>query len=82
MSAREMFEKLGYKKFQYGTYNYIKHYKSGRELFICFDTRRKKVSKGKCGFGIYPMTKKDIEITMRELQAINQQVKELKWLDE
>ena len=80
MKAKEMFEKLGYEDFC-ETYNYIKEYKDGRKIFIDFDTKRKKISKGRCGFAIYKMDSRDIEITMRELRAINQQVKELGWED-
>ena len=79
MKAKEMFEKLGYEDFC-GTLNYIKEYKDGREIFIDFDIKRKKISKGRCGFAIYKMDSRDIEITLKELQAINKQVEELGWL--
>ena len=80
MSAKEMFEKLGYETL-FLPYDYHKEYKNGREIFISFDTKKKTVAKGKCGFVVEPMDLKDITITMSELKAINKQVEELGWLD-
>ena len=77
-SAKEMFEELGYEEL-FIPYDYHKEYKDGRELFISFDTNKKTVTKGKCGFKVEPMELKDITITKIELQAINKQVEELKW---
>ena len=78
MSAKDMFEKLGYETFLF-PYDYHKEYKDDREIFISFDIHKKTVTKGKCGYVVEPMTLKDITITKRELQAINKQVEELGW---
>ena len=72
MSAKEMFEKLGY----YPSYNYnnpkteFAFYKANSQKMIIFNLKNKDIE-------VY-----DGNITIEELQAINQQVKELGWLDE
>ena len=74
MTAREMFEKLGYKIDKQKDYIvYWKPLKLNRELQIEFNFKfntieKRKVSDMKCEV-----------ITFRELQAINKQVEELGW---
>ena len=78
MSAKEMFEKLGYKKTNVinpdGCIDYVNTNEEYSEIY--FDKNFKMITKHYLNFGVaYP-------ITLEELQAINQQVKELGWLDE
>lgn len=84
MSAKEMFEQLGYK--QLGSFkpndNYIviawEKEKHGDRFTVYFysDKAVRVIMETKRG-EIYPPI-----IELEELQAINQQVKELGWLDE
>lgn len=67
--ANEMFEKLGYTMDNIG--NKIIYKKNNHE--ICFYLSRKTFDCG-CGIG------REF-ITMQELQAINEKVKELGWYD-
>lgn len=69
--ADEMFEKLGYEKDK--SYNLISYEKDvGKHLYtIVFDITNKTFYKGS--------TCQDEAITMLELQAINEKVKELGW---
>ena len=73
MSAKDMFEKLGYEKIQddvnWLIYSFQKVFK------ICFYKPQQDLQID-CLDNIYNT------IDMDELQAINQQVKELGWLDE
>lgn len=64
--ADEMFGKIGYKKDRFGCYI---QYKDG-DMEIIFDT------------DIYTIDVKNQYITMQVLQAINEKVKELGWLDD
>lgn len=72
MNAKEMFEKLGY----YPSYDYnnpkndFAFYKTDSQKMIVFNLKHKDIA-------VY-----DGYIIIEELQAINQQVKELGWLDE
>ena len=75
MSAKEMFEKLEYKYIENDKgIVYSKSNNEGR-LFICFNKESKSVFKDDIKFVSY-------DIDMQELKAINQQAKELRWLDE
>lgn len=77
MSAKEMFEKLGYK--QDKQKNYIVYYsllKLSREKQIEFNFDYKTIEKRRVP-DLHCST-----INMQELQAINQQCKELGWFDE
>ena len=83
MSAKEMFEKLGYKQeLQYDEDfkdDLIAiRYKSKHNIEIIFDL-------WDCDFVKFGKIWENLgnsSINMEELQAINQQVKELGWLDE
>ena len=75
MTAKEMFEKLGYEKYIYS--NGIRYTDGNTEQNIEFEND---------GFiNIYNTCynrKRDIEVlTVEEIQAINQQVKELGWYE-
>ena len=74
MSAKEMFEELGYKQWDNNNYR------------IYYDTT-KGVSCGSRGLEFIHKSKKivpynRVQIDMKLLKAINQQVKELGWLDD
>ena len=83
MKAKEMFEKLGYKlknedewEIRYSN----KHFISDTE-YIIFE----KINKNVENFIVSdsPFTpNQPLTLNMKELQAINQQVRELGWLDE
>lgn len=78
MSAKEMFEELGYEKTRVinpdGCIDYVNTNEKYSEIY--FDKNFKMITKHYLNSGVaYP-------ITLEELQAINQQVKELGWLDE
>ena len=76
MTAKEMFEKLGYKLNRDDNFiDYIQINKISNNQ-IRFYVKDKEVKKEDfcTGFAKY--------ISLEELQAINQQVKELGWLDE
>ena len=81
--ADKLFEKLGYKKITKNYYNYLEYIKKENEevdLVISFEGSSKTVmasmyEKGK------PRSR-SLAIIMEELQAINEKVKELGWLDE
>lgn len=70
MTADKMFEELGYTKHEnnFGIYYHDKEDKYEEYISICFDKEDKTIH-----FGIY--------ITMQELKAINEKVKELGWYD-
>lgn len=75
MSAKEMFEKLGYKKEH--RISYIKYYK---EVEQCYGGP---VETQIWFYQINECFEKNREvITMEELQAINKQIEELGWLDD
>ena len=77
MSAREMFEKLGYEQDKQKDYIvYWRPLKFGREQQIEFDFGHKTIEMRKA-----PDMRCET-ITFKELQAINQQVKELGWINE
>lgn len=65
MTAREMFEKLGYELIHNIEYQ-IMYYNSRYDTYIYFYKTRKRIE----------ITN---EFTLEELQAINQQIKELGW---
>lgn len=79
MSAKEMFEELGYECDDYSKYKLMPHniqdklfaicvyQKSGREIAFFHNTKTIEL--------VLP----DEEITLQELQAINKQVEELGW---
>lgn len=79
--ADEMFEKLGYEKRKYSNGDiFYFQYNGSREKFgfeFCKDKYNKNESE------IYPVcygeNDEAITITMKELQAINEKVKELGW---
>ena len=82
MKAKEMFEQLGYKKLiTHKTYMfYIKELRENPEyendyIHLEFDFKDKTICK------TYGDDNSVYEITLEELQAINQQVKELGWYD-
>lgn len=77
MSAKEMFEKLGYTFKNHC--RYLKNYKNGKTIFITFDEKKKTIVKGKCGYANEPININDYRITMRELKAINKQCEEMGW---
>ena len=74
MSAKEMFEQLGYKFikrefeiiYQYTKNEYIEDYR-----YIKFDIKIKKIELGDW--------QEDFNLSLEELQAINKQVEELGW---
>lgn len=73
-TADEMFERLGYKKFnKKHDFENIKYYKDDDNIFY-FDETDKSFYKS----GEYDSMCDDI--TMQELQAINKKCKELKWI--
>ena len=77
MKADEMFERLGYDKTNEvpdSSHNYNLQYSNGIDL-ICFDYKNKAVTK--FYFGYEDISPEDI--TLKELQAINEKVKELGW---
>ena len=80
MTARQMFEKLGYEYNErteklYGIIEYSKQFEYA-EMTIDFDNKSKEVE-------LYT-DKSDvaIDITLEELQAINKQVEELEWYND
>ena len=74
--ADEMFEKLGYKKFnKKHDFENIKYYKN-EDNILYFDETNKSFYKS----GLYDDLMYD-DITMQELQAINKKVEELGWLE-
>jgi len=82
MSAKEMFEKLGYEERKHENYiRYVGKFFISDWYNILFDLERKT---------IYPNITSDspftpaepLEINIDLLQAINKQVEELGWLDE
>ena len=81
MIADKMFEELGYKLVEKTMTSYIYEkelYENGHlqyELYIVFELKDKEFYKTNSSW-------KDIEnITMQELKAINEKVKELGWYD-
>lgn len=72
MSAKEMFEKLGYKQEIYISSIFYGEDSEDSGYYIAFDKLNKSIN----------INKYINEITIEELQAINEQVKELGWLDE
>lgn len=78
MSAKEMFEKLKYKQDKQKDYIvYYKYLKLGRELQIEFNFHHKTIEVRRTGYYLLSNP-----INLKELQAINQQCKELGWFDE
>ena len=77
MTAKEMFEKLGYKQDKQKTHIvYYKFLKLNRELQIEFNFKFKSVEKRKVpGINSEP-------INFKELKAINKQIEELGWNNE
>ena len=72
-TAKEMFEKLGYKYKNYAGYiSYEKELKNGDCYFISFDYTDKTITK-------HQVSDRYLPIEIKELKAINQQVKELGW---
>lgn len=77
-SAREMFEELGWREYFKSSVmiTYEKNSRSGKSSkYIQFFFDKKEFYIGSEGNFNQPFT-------MKELQAINQQCKELRWLDE
>lgn len=75
MSAKEMFESLGYKYSKDHDDNEIIEYYKFEGTIISFWIREREFIASECGE--YP-----INITVDEFKAIQQQLKELGWLDE
>lgn len=67
-SAREMFEELGYELINHHNIVYKGKHDTGRIIHIAFFDDKKILITQSIG--------------IKELQAINQQLKELRWLDE
>lgn len=72
MTAKEMFKELGYKK--YASNLWFEWYQNEEDVEITFHLTTKTVCAS--------LDNLPLEITMSLLKAINQQVKELGWLDE
>ena len=68
-SAKEIFEELGYEELEDEYYSYTTD--TGYFLNIQFDTSTKQI--------IFSMADDEVAINLDELNAINQQVKELGW---
>lgn len=86
MNAKEMFEKLGYEcdigsdGILYSKYIDLKN----GDIAIChinFDKVDKTIEKDVSG-AMFSMKHYNSKITLEELKAIQQQLKELEWLDE
>ena len=77
-SAKAMFRELKYKQ-RFDTINFISYEKQlkNKLIVIHFDNKKKKVSKFKAGLSIYYQDREDVEISLKELRAINKQVEEL-----
>lgn len=71
LTADEMFEKLGYRKEKRYT-NTIIYFNYDEDYEISFDLNLKTIDLDMFGG----------EISIKELKAINEKVKELEWLDE
>jgi len=75
MKAKEMFEKLGYKDYHKMDNEIVFNYNWNEEpeeyRYISFNLITKKIELSDW--------RKDFYLNMKELQAINQQVKELGW---
>lgn len=67
MTAKEMFEALGYEEDHH--FAYVKFYNEKEDLYIWFSQPEETIEA-------------NFDITMPLLKAINQQCKELGWLDE
>ena len=79
MTAKEMFEELGYKEiYKQNTITYRNFTSGCYPYYICFKLNKKTVYKSKvtCGKEVAS------SIKMNELKAINQPVKELNWDNE
>ena len=70
--ADEMFEELGYEKFQHQNVGYMRRDNEGRLTGVIFFLDKKSI-------GVHYTEVETIGITMQELQAINEKVKELGW---
>lgn len=75
MTAKEMFEKLGYKYKNYDGYICYEKETNNTTHFIGFDNRTHTFTK-------YQMSDRFLSITSKELKAINKQVEELRWFNE
>lgn len=81
--ADEMFEELGYEKITENYFNYMEYTKKENEdiqLVISFNGTSKTTMASMYEKG-NPKSR-GLAITIQELQAINEKVKELGWLDE
>lgn len=79
MTAKEMFEELGYGQFigdkeHYGIGEFIQYNNYEYSRWIRFDFYDKTINCGMYDDPVEPM-----DITTNELKAINKQVEELKW---
>lgn len=81
--VKSMFKKLGYKRCtdirQYGRISYFKDLKN-KTLCIDFNTYKKTFAKFKCGLAVDFQDEEDLNITMKEYDAIRKQMEELGWL--
>ena len=79
--ARTMFEELGYKQFigdkdRYGVGEFIQYSNYEHTRWISFDFYDRTTN---CG--MYEEPVEPMDITINELKAINQQCKELGWIE-
>lgn len=82
-TAKSMFKKLGYKRYidnrkYWGSISYYKNLKN-KTLCINFNDNEKTFSKFKCGLAVYLQNEEDLNITMKEHEAIKKQLEELGW---
>lgn len=75
MSAKEMFEKLEYKYFNNGLRITYEKYADNECKMIEFNLKNKNIILADDGNEVS-------ELSLKELQAINQQCKELGWLED
>lgn len=82
MSAKEMFEKLGYEDTSKEYHNLVRYVKEDaylnlkREKIICIELNSNEVQIA-CTYGKYDYG--TTHLSLEELQAINKQVEELGW---
>lgn len=75
MSAKEMFEKLGYEYFNNGLRITYQNYKVSSCKLIEFNLQKKKM-------WLADDDEEVVELSLKEIKAINKQVEELGWNDE
>lgn len=75
MSAKEMFEKLGYEHFDNGIRITYQNYKISECKLIEFQLYNKKM-------WLADDSEELVELSLKEIQAINKQIEELRWNNE